>query len=127
MNKPSCGISIIKEYDQSTFFHLSCDCLSPEHTWVLEMDYDDTYGDMTLNIWAECCIHSMYNDNWFIRQWNKITGIWKIIFNIPFIYTSDLGITDERHINSFIEALEYGRERIHNHKRNKATNDNDTD
>lgn len=126
MNKLSYEISIIKEYDSSIFYHLSCDCLSPEHTHVLELEFDDEIGDMTLNIWSEIYIRSLYNDNWFIQQWNKIVGIWKIIFCIPFIYTSDLGITDEKHINSFIEALEYGRDKLKNHERNKTSDYDDS-
>ena len=126
MNNPSYGISIVKEYDDAIFFHLACDCISPEHTYVLEMEFDDQCGDISLNIWSEMCVHSLYDTNWFTCQWNKLKGIWKIIFGIPFVYTSDVCFTNDKHITSFIEALEYGREKIKNHKRDISTNNNDS-
>jgi len=119
MNEPSYGISIIKEYDESIFYHLSCDCLTPEHTYVMELEFDDECGDLRLNIWSEMAVHSLYDNNWFIHQWNKIKGIWNIIFGIPLIYSSDLGITSEKHINDFIEALEYGKDKIKKFKEPK--------
>lgn len=112
MDKPSNGISIVKENKSSVFYHLSCDCMAPEHTYVVELNYDTDVNDLTFHIYSEMCVQDIYHDNWFIRQWNKIKGIFKIIFGIPLIFTSSVILTGETEVDDFIKALEYGKEHI---------------
>jgi len=109
MSKPSYGVSVVKEYDKTVFIHLICDCMSPECTKIFELSYEKDINMVIMNIYADLVVHSLYDDNWFIRQWNKVKGIFKILFNIPLTYSTDLCLVEEQHIQDFIEALEYAR------------------
>lgn len=109
MSKPKTRVSIAKEYDKSMFFHITCHCISPECTHILEMEYDKRCNDLEMNIYADIKVHSLYNSNWFIQQWLKVKGIFKIIFGVPLTYTSNIVIYGEDHINDYIEALEHAK------------------
>jgi|GEM_PF-5744082 len=112
MNKPKTRVSIAKEYGKSIFFHINCYCISPECSHLLEMEYNEQCNDLEMNIYSDIEVHSLYNSNWFIRQWLKVKGIFKIIFGIPLTYSSCIIIYGEDHINDYIEALEYAREKF---------------
>ncbi len=109
MSKPSRGVSIVKEYDKTIFIHLACDCMSPDCTKIFELSYEEDVRMIIMNIYVDLMVHTLYNDNWFIRQWNKVKGIFKILFNIPLTYSTDLCLVNEDHIQDFIDALEYAR------------------
>lgn len=106
------GITIVKEYDTSIFFHLSCACISPECTKTLEMHYDEPTNSIDFIIYVDLTFSKLYSDNWFIHQYNKIKGIFKIIFNIPLTYQSEICIQDETQLTHFIEALQYGYDKL---------------
>jgi hypothetical protein len=97
------------QYDHAVFYQVSCDCGSKDHQIMLEMDVDDGifilhfYGDFeTTAYWGK--------PNWFIRQWKKIKLTLRLWFIGYIQMEQEFLLIDDKHIDSFIGALEEGKQ-----------------
>lgn len=103
------------EFEKSVFYRIPCDCTDEEHDLTLEMDWDDGiltlhfYGNVETSSWLFCY-------GWFGRQWWKIKRIFDLIFKGYFTVNYEMLILKEKHLDSFIEALQEGKSKFEEFK-----------
>jgi len=97
------------QYDQAVFYQVSCDCGSNDHQLGLEMDVDK--GILTLHLYGDFNTTVYWGTpNWFTRQWRKIKIITRLIFIGYIKMDQEFLIIDDKHVDSFINALEEGKQ-----------------
>lgn len=108
------------EYDKALFYKVECDCGSKDHQLGIEID-SDKWPILSLTFYADL-ESTIYwgKTNWFIRQWRKIKIITKIIFTGYITMEQEFLLIDDKHIDSYINALKEGKEIL---KRNRERND----
>lgn len=99
------------EFKNSVYYRIACDCTDEEHDLTLELDWDDGiltlhfFGNLEVSKWG-----AYYN--WFERQWWKIKKTFDLWFNGYFEVNYEMMILDEEHLDSFIEALQEGKDKF---------------
>jgi hypothetical protein len=97
------------QYNQAVFYQVSCDCGSKDHQMGLEMDVDD--GIFTLHFYGDFETTAYWGrPNWFTRQWKKIKLTLRLWFIGYIEMEQEFLLIDDKHINSFIGALEEGKQ-----------------
>lgn len=110
-SKISTNVMKLKDYPDSVFYRVTCDCMEPEHEMTLELDIDDFC--FSLHIYAKL-ENALYwgQLNWFKRQWKRIKVSLKYLFKGYMDCEQEFLFLGEDHIQSFIDALEEGKEKF---------------
>ena len=106
------------EYDNSIFYRVACSCGDDEHDLTIEFERDPKCPDMIfLNFYKDLAWSSYWGDtNFFSRLWRKLKTSLRILF-VGYIEIEESFIIEgENHIDSFIKALEEGKEYINDNK-----------
>lgn len=100
------------EFENSVFYRIACDCADPEHDMSMEMSVDK-FPVMELNLyWNTETTLFWGTSNWFKLQWDKLKIITRLIFTSRITLQGNFLLCDEAHINSLIDALKEGRDKL---------------
>lgn len=101
----------IDEFKDSVFYKVACDCGEDEHTLAIEFEYDKEIPEMIfLNFYKKIAWSSYWGDsNIFKKGWNRIKAATRILFTGYIDLEESFIIRGEKHVDSFIEALEEGK------------------
>lgn len=106
------------EYENSIFYRVACSCGSDDHDLTIEFERDPKIPDMIfINFYKDLAWSSYWGDsNFFGRMWRRFKTSLRIFF-IGYIEVEESFILQgEEHIDSFIRALEEGKEYIKTRK-----------
>ena len=101
---------VMKSLDlkDSVYYRIECGCGNPEHDFQIEFTHNDVIVEMILSTtiyWKNyyaCC-------HWHERLWKRIVASFKLLFGGYIEMQGDFILREEKHIDSFIEALEEGK------------------
>lgn len=137
MGKASYKVMEVDRYKDEIFYRVACNCGSSECDMTMTLKLDRNTGYISILFEKEMLttcdydIQSVWFDifedsweetkenlkNWFknllTRFKNKIKHTWTIWAHGYLKSSADLLINDEKHIQSFLEAIEGGREELH--------------
>jgi len=109
----SCRIMKLSEFDKAVYFRLACGCDADFHDTTIELEYDEEFNDIYLNLYKRIDIVDTWQDlNWFRRLILRLKKAYRILIHGYFEYEDTIIISGEEHIKAFIEALEYGRTKL---------------
>lgn len=103
------------EFKDAIFYRVACDCGSDEHDLHFEFENDPEIPQMIfLNFYKKLLWSSYWGDNdkWYKNFWLRIKGATKMIFTGYVEVEESFILRGEKHIDSFIEALEEGKQYI---------------
>jgi len=109
------GVSLQGVYSDCLFYNVSCDCGDPNCGTTLEIEVDDKFGTISVHMYRDLEFeYWRFSSSGFI---NLLKRIWfRLISSIRLFITGNLRtsgnfvLVDLEHINSFIEALQEGRD-----------------
>lgn len=94
-------------------YKLNCNCGSDDHISTIEIEVDKEFHDMNLNFYKKMVWTSHWGDiPWYQRIWKRLTCSIKVLFTGWVELEESVLIYGEDNINSFIEALEEGKQII---------------
>ena len=110
-------VALDYQTENSKTYQMLCNCSDPEHNWIVTIELNKKWG-VQLIVYGDMYYYENYSyGNFFADQWNRITNFWRrlgavirILFTGYLKTHTDLMIMDERHLESFIEILEEGRD-----------------
>ena len=106
------------EYEDSIFYRVACSCGSDGHDLTIGFERDPNMPDMIfINFYKDLAWSSYWGDsNFFTRIWRRFKTSLRIFF-IGYIEVEESFILQgEKHIDSFIKALEEGKDFIKSKK-----------
>jgi hypothetical protein len=115
----SWGVMKEREYKNSVWYRLACNCQDPEDDAHIEIEIDKDVQMMTLTFGRRFRIfyNSSYTDEVFEKIKNWVRSMkWRLSLVIKMLFTgyikidSELIILDVKHIDSYIKALQEGRD-----------------
>jgi len=107
----------LSEFDNAVYYRLACGCDADFHDTTIELEYDKELNKIYLHFYRREDVVDTWQDlSWFSRLKVKIKKAYHILVHGYFSHEFDIIINDEEHIGSFIEALQYGLDKL---KRNK--------
>jgi hypothetical protein len=136
MGKPSYKVMEIDRFDDEIFYRVACQCGSADcdMTMTLKLDRKTGYISMLFEkkmltstdwnispVWFDLLDDSWEETlenlkNWFknllIRTKNKLKHTWTIWIHGYMESSADLLINEEKHIQSFLEAIEAGKKEL---------------
>jgi hypothetical protein len=114
MNKISYRVSKIQEFEDAVFYRAECACGSLDHNIDLELSYSEDISDMlTLNLYQKLVWSSYWETtNIFSRLWKRIKGSLTLLFRGYIEMEQSFLFQGEDHVQSFIDALNEGLEKV---------------
>ena len=99
--------------NKSVWYKIGCSCTGDDCGVMIEMSNDPDFHILTVRFYKEIIWDSEWGLNpFYVRWWNRIKAACRIIFTGRIDLESDFVIQSEEHLNSFIEALEEGKQKI---------------
>jgi len=101
------------EFKDAIFYRVACDCGSDEHDLHMEFEKDSEIPEMIFLNFYKKLVWSSYwgdHDKWYRNFWLRIKGATKMIFKGYIEVEESFILRGEDHIDSFIEALEEGKQ-----------------
>ena len=124
VEKPMRKVMIIGEWDKSRsiMFRAECDCGHQDHDMTIDIEIDKN-DIVSINFYKKMAVNAYYwydpNDLFFDRIIGKVKSVWKrikvcteILFTGFTKMESEFTFLEKEHIEDFIKALEYGKEKI---------------
>lgn len=108
------------EFDDSIFYRVACDCTDNEHDVRLELEsteVDKKLRILTMRISANLQWASYYAETWYGRIWERIITPIKMLITGRVEVYHEILFLHENHIDSFIAAMEEGKEKMAARKR----------
>lgn len=100
------------EYGKSVYYRVACNCGEPSHDLSLEIEADE-FPAMTLHFYGQYTIpHYWRQNNFFSRLWERVKFSLRVLFIGHVDVENDFMLMEEEHIDSFISALEEGKQKI---------------
>src|SRR4030042_6935067 len=122
--RPMKKIMLIDEWEKSLMFQAACECGDEEHHLTIDISCDKDNGLLEIWFFKKLEVDAyfgtcQYDDPALERIWDKIKVLWKrvkiasrILFTGWYTLESVFLFTDPEHLNDFIKALNYGKNRI---------------
>lgn len=105
----------IKEYDNAAYYKLNCGCDDDDHMTTIVLEYHKDTDNIDLTFYQKMSIDSYWGcDHWYQRIWKRIRTASKMLFTGWLEHDTTVLLKDRTHIESFIEALNEGKEKIKN-------------
>jgi len=97
--------------DRSVFYKVDCACGDDEDILTFELEVDEEY--LTLTTYQKLMWSSYWGfPNWFIRVWSRIKKAFVVLFTGEINVEGSIILSGEEHIQSFIDALEEGKQYV---------------
>jgi len=109
------GVSLQGVYSDCLFYNVTCDCGDPNCGITLEIEVDDKFGiisvymcrDLEFEYWR---FNSSGAINFLKRIWYRLISSIKLFITGNLKTSGNFVLVNLEHINSFIEALQEGRD-----------------
>jgi len=111
----------LSEFDDAVYYRLACGCDDNFHDTTIELEYDKEFNSIYLHFYKnEDVVDTWENLSWFSKLKLRIQKAYRILIHGYFSYESDIIIKNEEHIKSFIEALQYGLDKLRKEPHNQT-------
>jgi len=109
------------------FYRVACDCTDPDHDIILELEVDPKgYPIYSLNIYSNLDINANWQDNnFFSKAWRRIKIAIKVLCTGYVEIGSNFLLMTGDHIDSFINALQEGKEKLAKYRETWEKEQND--
>ncbi len=113
-DKTSTGVSKVKEWKgNSVWYKVNCSCMSGECDSLIDFSFDKDFGHIEVEFYKTVMWGDYYQKEWWWqRWWLRIKMATQIIFKGYTELEGSFMIEELDHLNSFITALEEGREKV---------------
>jgi hypothetical protein len=103
----------MQEWDTEVWYRIGCDCTGEDCSAEINFEFDKELGYIDINFYKKV----MWNDSWgqnpfYKRWWARIKASLRILFTGYIEMEGNFMIQDIDHMESFIEALEEGKQKI---------------
>ncbi len=106
-----------REFDNSIFYKIGCDCMEDEHTKTVELEYDEETRTVQMIFYADLQLDDYYTAMpWWEKPWFRIKKAVRMLVFGKIETQTDFLWADTKSIDDFIEALQEGREKLKNWK-----------
>lgn len=114
MGKISTGVSKIKEWKgSSVWYKVNCACGSGECDSIIDLSFDKDFGGISVEFYKTIMWCDYYQkDHWWDRLWLRVKMSMQILFKGYTEHDGSFMIEGIDHLNSFIVALEEGKEKV---------------
>jgi hypothetical protein len=114
MDKTSTGVSKLKEWKgSSVWYKVNCACGSGECDSTIDLSFDKDFGDINVEFYKTIMWGDYYQKvHWWSRLWLRVKMVAQILFKGYTEHEGSFIIEGVDHLNSFIVALEEGREKV---------------
>ena len=114
MDKTSTGVSKIKEWKgTSVWYKVNCACMGGECDSTIELSFDKDFGHIDVEFYKTIMWGDYYQKKWWWqRGWLRVKMSIQILFKGHTEHEGSFMIEGIDHLNSFITALEEGREKV---------------
>ena len=105
----------VDEWEDAVFYQVSCDCGDGGHDLHIEFERDPKLPDMIfLNFYKKLMwsAHWRDKDNGFRNIWHRFVGALGMLFKGYIEIEETLVLQGEEHIDSFIGALQEGKQYV---------------
>lgn len=107
----------LSEFDDAVYYRLACGCDADFHDTTIELEYDKEFNNVYLRFYRDENVVDTWEDlSWFSRLKSRIKKAYRILIHGYFSHEFCIIINGQEHIESFIEALQYGLDKL---KRNR--------
>lgn len=102
------------EFKDSIYYRASCSCGSDEHDVIIEFEIDEKIPDQIyLNFYKNIAWCSHWGTlSWYESLWKRLSCSLKMLFTGYVELEESFLLNEESNIDSFIEALQEGKEYI---------------
>jgi len=113
-DKTSTGVSKIKEWKgTSVWYKVNCSCGGGECDSLIDLSFDKDFGNIDVEFYKTIMWADYYQKKWWWqRWWLRIKMATQIIFKGYTEHEGSFIIEGIDHLNSFITALEEGRDKV---------------
>jgi len=102
----------IEQFEDDVYYRAACSCGNSEHDVTIEFEKDED-GDINLFFHKKVCYTSRWTaNNIFSDFWLRLKGALKLLFTGYIELEESFMLEKGEHIDSFIKALEEGREEL---------------
>ena len=98
------------EDKKNVWYSVACGCGSDDHNIEIDFEYDD--WNIWVNFYKNLQWSSHFSENFIMRFWRRIKGSLRMLFTGYIEMEESFQINNLEHLNSFIRALEEGREKL---------------
>jgi len=103
----------LSEFDDAVYFRLACGCDANFHDTTIELEYDEELSNIYLRFYKDEDVVDTWEDlNWFSKLKLRIAKAYRILVRGYFSHEFCIIIDGREHIESFIEALQYGMNKL---------------
>ena len=111
-DKISHGVSKLNEWKgSSVWYRINCSCGGDCDT-DMEFEFDKDFGFINLNFYKNVAWSDYDSHTFFGRIWSRLKAAYKILTTGYISLNGSTLIQEEGHINSVIEALQEGRDKL---------------
>ena len=106
-------VMVTEKFDDAIFYRVGCDCGEPSCDLTLVLEKDKELPEfILLNFYEnmEWCSYWVDDNKWYKNFWSRIKAACKILFTGYISVENTLVLRGEKHIDSFIKALEEGKQ-----------------
>lgn len=103
----------LEEFKNSIIYRASCDCGSKKCDLVIDVEIDEKFNMILLNLYKDLYWSSYWksNNNWFIDKWLRIKAAIRILF-LGYIEVEESFIMKENQIDDFLKAINEGKNKL---------------
>lgn len=110
---PSNNVMIAKEFGDSIYYKIGCECMSDAHTKTVALEYDEEINDVKMVFFADLILNNYFTAMaWWEKPWFRIKNALRILIKGRVEVQSDFMWMDPKAIDDFIKALEEGRDKL---------------
>jgi hypothetical protein len=112
--KTSVGVSKVKEWKgSSVLYKVNCGCGCGECDSMIDLSFDKDFGHIDVEFYQTIQWGDYYQkEHWWERLWLRIKIATQILFKGYIDLEGSFMVEGIDHLNSFITALEEGREKM---------------
>lgn len=98
-------------------YQLLCNCGDPSHNWIIDIEMEKDFG-LQMIVYGDVYYYEYWKDGTFFEQlieklkafWRRLGKVVKLLCTGYLEMNADLLILDEKHLNSFINILQEGKD-----------------
>jgi hypothetical protein len=117
-------VMLTDEFENDIFYTVACHCGAKECSLELELEHDTKINDITLRIYTDLQWRAYWGTNNIFQEfWKRITGACRMFFTGKIKVYDELLIQNQEHMQSFIDALKEGKQKLETNNQTKKETD----
>jgi len=103
----------LNEWDNIVWYEIGCSCTGDDCKAQIEFDINEEFNLIHITFYKKIMWSDYWGNNTFYKKiYNRIKASLRILFTGYIDMEGDFMIQDEDHMDSFIEALKEGRQKM---------------